>query len=236
MYVHIYSFFNKLPKTYLSTVSIWSCFIQSDAHSCEFHSRAVWRVHGQGNVTMRKWCLVPIVTPFSACVAGHRIRGERKPRYVFAPPAVDHVSALLADWTPLLPQPSGSSPTASWRLPESSPREFRATARTVTSAGSTSHSSASWTSAGVSSLAAETLSLDPFASDRPAAPMQLHLVNVLFTFLTLKDVPAFLKLLRRKYPTQIKNTLYCQSLGLSECCWPHFCFTASLSRAMKVPE
>lgn len=61
---------------YFSTVSIWSCFLQPDAHSCQFHSWAVWRVSGQGNVTMRKWCLVWITMPFSACFTGNCIRAR----------------------------------------------------------------------------------------------------------------------------------------------------------------
>lgn len=67
---------------FFSTVSIWSSFLQPDAHTCEFHSWGVRHVSGQGNVTMRKWCIVWITTPFSACFAGHCIRGEGEIWYV----------------------------------------------------------------------------------------------------------------------------------------------------------
>lgn len=62
--------------------STCSSFLQPDAHSCEFHSWAVWCVSGQGRLTMRKWCIVWITTPFSACFAGHCTRGNWKTWYV----------------------------------------------------------------------------------------------------------------------------------------------------------
>lgn len=62
--------------------STCSRFLQPDAHTCEPLSWAVRCVSGQGSLTMRKWCVVWITTPFSACFAGHCARGNWTTRYV----------------------------------------------------------------------------------------------------------------------------------------------------------
>lgn len=97
---------------YFSTVSIWSCFIQPDAYSCELHSWAVWRVSGQGNVTVRKWRIVWITTPFSACLAGHGIRWEGKTRYV-----IPRLLSIMYLFYRLIELPSSLSQPAGHWLP-----------------------------------------------------------------------------------------------------------------------